>query len=731
MFPPVDGGGGSEEMSLSSATENSESKSTKHLKNHSKASTRVGESDDGSQPHTLSRRASLGTLGLAMATAGCLGSSGDGASENTSDGSDSQTVLDETQDPDVSVPERPLAQGGTIVCGVMQPPNVLNILRATNPNADLLLDLIYDYGITTDPVTHEWKPWVYTDWELQKQDTEQPEIVFDVRDDLVFTDGEPCGVEDVLFSWQYLNEQEPIQSSAWQTYEWTRTDDGEWDVRAKMTEQIGAWEERLLADVPTLPKHVWEGVGDDWQDHDPFEKGGPVGTGPGVVTEFRPDTAIILDLSETESGREDYEYPLTRQDWYVEHDAFVGNGPHLQRIRWRPFGSMSYMKWMEQAVRRGEVDTVTKIKNPTVETLRDDDDFQLITCVDSGFSYADWNHRREPLNDICLRQAMAFAWDEFFWVERLNEGLVLDGDIPYTPGYTTVRPESVFGTELLEDAAVEAFTFRAESDGSPEPDIEGIREFLENGEIIDGTAGTYVGTEYPGSLSGVEASYSEAQFDYSFEPAESSLLRGKGIEQELSVDGEPFSEFYDHGDRIQAKPMAYQNNPHNKDAWGRWAENVRKVGIPMEVDATARSELSGNIPYEAEYDIYDFEWKELSPNGNSVPLFLHSRFSNESVGEQQYSTNRNGYGNHEQYRSGTADDLIEEARTTFDTDKRREQWAKALERAYLDVALMPFSYDIVHWPLPSWARGAIEGLVDPTHSSWKTQMLNIYDEREQ
>ncbi|PSP19298.1 hypothetical protein BRC62_02070 [Halobacteriales archaeon QH_10_67_13] len=126
--------------------------------------------------------------------------------------------------------------------------------------------------------------------------------------------------------------------------------------------------------------------------------------------------------------------------------------------------------------------------------------------------------------------------------------------------------------------------------------------------------------------------------------------------------------------------------------------------------------------------MFELGWGGMSPTGDSLEFFFGSQFTNEgATGEQGYSFNASGYGNGDQFNSGGADDLIAEAKTTFDSQARNQQWASVSERAYLDVSYMTYNYDRVFWPHAANFSGAIDGLVDPPFGSWETQVLNMYD----
>ena len=675
---------------------------------------------------------SSGAGAAAVALAGCTGDDDDDDDEETADDepTDDEPGDDEPGDDE---PTDEIVPGGTLQYGLPEPADSHNYFLATSVYSAVANDLVYDFGVALDPFTYEVQPWVFTDWEIEDPESDSPVVRAQMRDDLVFNDGVEATPSDMVFTARFLNEQEPGQVTPWQDYESAEPGPGEWDIQLTLTEPNALWETQVLGGLPLFPEHIWSEVGDDWEGYDPWSdelsyqpgETGAVGTGPGVLTQWEPDTSFEIEFTDESVDREGYEYPLTRQDWYPSHDELTGDGPYLDRIQYLVYGEAEAMN---QGLLNNQVDVIYEAQTQTVRDAQDDPSLDVIQGPDSGLSYASWNHRQPPLNDISLRQAMAMMWDEFFWVQELNEGFVINGTVPYTPGYTAARPTQQFLGELDNDhPAINAFNFRAEQEGSPEPDVEAVRSFLENGEVIDGTEGTYAGQEYPGDISGAGASYSDALHEYSFGPVESSFLADadEDVDQELYVYGEPFSEFFDGPIEVLLRPPG--DNPDIGEAWFRWAENCRKLGIPMRIEPTAFNAIINNVPYEADFDMFELGWAGMSAVGSSLESFFSSDFTNEGgVGEEGYSFNHNGYGL-EQFEGGGADEIIDDALTAFDGEERNRLWASASERAYLDVAYMTYNYDRVFWPHSENFAGAIDGLVDPPFGSWTTQVMNMYD----
>lgn len=658
-----------------------------------------------------------GAGAVALSLAGCSGGGGQETTQTTEDDDDDETTTTEERDTVEDTGDIP--EGGTFVYGMWSNPDSANRMLASSVYSSLALNLVYEYGISLDPDTFEVRPNVYTDWTVENAGGEDssPDVYINVRDGLTWNDGEDFGIDDVIFSYNYLIENEvgnyasivaPIESVS--------EADNDWDVHMKLSNPVGVWESEQLGGVPMLPKHKWEGK--DYQSYDPMaeNENGPVGLGPGRLKQFEPDTAMQVVFD-----NEHYYETLAELDWKQEHDQLLAGGPFLDKVNFKIYGSESAAT---QAFFEGEIDThYGTLKTSEIPRAQDTDGVDLVKGYDSGFSYFGFNTRRPPLDDVSFRQAMSFMFDEYFWVTRLMQDYVIKGDFAQSPGYPAVRPDRVYADEMLSHPATEAFDFRAEE--SAVPDVEGVREFLTNGEVIDGSEGTYVGKDYPGSLSGVSASQSESRYDYSFGEVQSEVLQShEGADQEIRVDGQTIPEMMD-GDAITIFIDPPSDQPKEAKAIQRWVNNLRDAGIPIKTQAIEFNTMSASVYNEEDFDIYPMGWGGTGPFGSSAYTFFHSDNADDlSEGnDEAFMYNSTGYGLH----GGSADDLLWDARIEMDAQKRNELTAQALERIYLDMPYYLMDYADMRWPVNTEKfTGFIENLVDPAYASWTTEVNNIH-----
>lgn len=649
-----------------------------------------------------------GTTAVALSIAGC---STDNPKDTENEGE--QETTDDTPQKQTSEPDK-VPKGGTFTYGMSTKPDSPNILLSGSVYSATPLSLVYEYGTELDPVTYEVKPSVYTDWTVENTDGDdpKPDVYFNVRDGLTWNDGTEFTKEDVQFTYDYLLENMPGEyAGTLEPIEKVESASNEWDFHMKLKSTISTWEIDQVGGLPLLPKHRWEGK--DYKSYNPMDHGGPVGLGPGKLTKYNPDTSMQITF------RDDYDV-LSNLDWKQEHEQIIHGGPFLDKVNFKIYGGKSALT---QAFLQGEVDTqYGSIDTSKIEQVKNTEGQGLVKGYDSGFSYFGFNTRRQPLDDVAFRQAMAFAFDDYYWRVELKSGYVITGDYAQSPGYAGVRPDSVYSDDLLTDPATNMFDFRGNDNG--ELETAAIRKFLTEGKVITGEGGTYAGKEVPPSLSGVKASQSEAKYDYTFGDVQSDVLKDHGSDKEIRVDGKTIPEVMD-GDEIVLFIDPPKDTPKEAKAIERWVEYLRDIGIPISTQSLEFNTMAGKVYETEEFDIYPMGWGGTGPFGSSLWYFFHSANADDlsDGNEEEFVYNSTGYGLH----GGSSDELLQSAREEMDPKKRNKLAAQSIEKIYLDMPYMLMSYDKMRWPMNTakWS-GYVENLVDPAYANWDTEAMNLH-----
>lgn len=675
-----------------------------------------------------SRRRFLQGTGVAAVSAGLAGCSGNGDGTETS-GDESTPTPDQTPTEVENTDDIPT--GGIFDFGMGTSPNTLNVLASSSAYVGVITDRIYESGAAIDPVNFEMHPNVFTDWDYEvldetgEDDRPNVEVYFNVRTDgLTWNDGEEFTVDDVIFSYNYLMEQNPGgYAASINPIVSVEEHDGDWDCVMTLNQPNGTFAYDQLG-LPILPEHRWGDV-DDYQTYEPAETDfGPVGLGPGVVSQYDPDTAVEVSFADREG-----EYNLSELSWREEVSGIIAGGPFIDALRIRVYSSTSAL---HQALFQGDIDSLYEgVRTSRIEDAQDDENIELYDGFDTGYSHYSFNLRRTPLDDLPFRQALSFAFDDFYWTQQLQRGFAQQGDFVMPPGYTAVRPETGSDQELLEGPSTQAFTFRQASPSVP--DVENIRAFLTEGQMITGEEGTFVGQEYPGSLTGVTASQTEPKHDYSFGPVESEVLQESDAEpdQEIRVNGETITEINDGPLTMLLSPA--QEAPQTAQMVSDWLTSLHEVGIPIDREVVSFNTRVTRAYGSEDFDIFSMGWVNLSPFATNTlySLFHSDNADDHSVAEtegddENTSTllnNAMGYG---LFDDAGADDLIDEARTTLDAQERNQTSREAVERIYLDFPTMVTNYGVPKWPVSTEWSGALENIPGPGSTYLGTQFLQVH-----
>lgn len=614
--------------------------------------------------------------------------------------------------------------GGVFTMGIPASPKGLNILTTSSAYSLAILDSVYDGGTFLDPIDFRVRPWVFTDWTAEETDGGL-DVFFDVRDGLTFTDGEDLTLEDVKFTYRYLLEQNPGKyASILQPIESVEDADNDYDLHMRLNQVVGTYDSRQLQ-LPILPQHIWSEV-DDYTTYQPgnrTDEGRPVGTGVATVSTYNPDTAVGMQL------RPASEYQLTNAQWRRDHGTLAAGGPFVEEVRFKVYTSQSARV---EALLNGDIDSIYSSIPPSAERdARQNRTLELVQGDDTGFGYVGFNLRRPPLDDLAFRQALTFLWDDLYWVRRLNRNNDIEGDFVMPPGYQRVRPE--FGSddaEMLTDPAAQAFHFRESSPGTP--NIGGVRGFLTSGQLITGEGGTYAGQDYPGSLTGASASQSSPKHDYSFGPVQSSVLEDAGADREIRVNGRTVTD-------IRGGPLQYHSYPPEvvpelTEMDKRYVNNIRQLGIPIERQIIGFNQLLTDVFSKEDFDITHLGVGNITPFAVG---YLYNTFhsdnaddhdvveegsQNDQANDPRQLNNFTGYG----LEDAGADELIQEARTTLDTEQRNQLAREAVEQVYLDCPFMVFGYDKQKWPVNTADfEGFVGQIPGPGASNLGEQFLNV------
>lgn len=289
------------------------------------------------------------------------------------------------------------------------------------------LGLVYDRLLVVGP---SGKPEMWAAQSLTAVDDTTFEVV--LRDDLMFSDGEPVTPEDVKFTYNFLKENNAVYFQQYLENLEDISVDGQ-TIRFKLASPSAPFVAAALGQIPILPEHVWSNILEE--------------TGLSKPQDYR-NTNIVG------SG------PYTLEYWKEGREiSFKRNPDHFMKpqsgLLMVQFGSAEILT---SALAKGDIDISLQPLVPTViEEFREFDQLELVQAQSNGYMSARYNINSEVFSHRALRQALSHAIPRDAIIEE-----VLGGDA--APTASSIVPSNGFWTN--PDIAI------------PEYDLDKARQIL-------------------------------------------------------------------------------------------------------------------------------------------------------------------------------------------------------------------------------------------------------------
>lgn len=329
------------------------------------------------------------------------------------------------------------------------------------PGDIVSLDPAFSYDFTTNPVVTQitegllqfdeeglLQPLLAESWETVDPTT----YVYQIRDDIVFSDGTPMTIDDVIFSMERIKDPDTASYVGWMynnVEKIEQTDD--WEITVSLSQPDTLWRY-----VPaTTGGHVVSKAYFE-ENEDSFGKpdGGVMGTGAFEYVEWNTGSEIKLQKNEN----------------YWDENS----GPHLDEVVFKilPEGTT-----IVTGLKTGQVTATIGLPLDLIEVVQEMDDIE-IDAVDSYMSnFVALNVDVEPFDDVNVRKAMNYALDK----EAVMEKIVKDSG---APAYSVPVGPAMW--TFAEDQWEEAY------DELPDYsyDMEKAEEYLAKSSVPDGFSAT-------------------------------------------------------------------------------------------------------------------------------------------------------------------------------------------------------------------------------------------------
>ena len=270
-------------------------------------------------------------------------------------------------------------------------------------------------------------------------------VVLDLRDDVIWHDGEAFTVEDVKFTVDYFKE--------WTQSRFTRAlasiasaeITGDYQVTLSLTAPSPSLEVGTLADVPMLPQHIWSEIENPDEAVLGIETN--VGTGPYRLTEYVPDQFYRFEAN----GDYFAGAPLVNALVFVRYADTAGSIAALQSA---------------------EVDMLVNSVPPEQSTLLTGmGDIAIIQGPLFTTEMITYDMERAPFDQLAVRQAMSLAINRQDIIDTVYLG---NGTVGNT-GWT--HPASVYYNSAISAEYDPARAMALLDDaGITDSDGDGIRE---------------------------------------------------------------------------------------------------------------------------------------------------------------------------------------------------------------------------------------------------------------
>lgn len=334
----------------------------------------------------------------------------------------------------------PLA-GGTLVEATVgaptQPIPLLNDPLADPVGRDLIA-LIFE-GLVRVGADGLVEPGLAASYELDESGTSYR---FNLRRDVRWHDGRPFTADDVVFTLRSLqlieSPGEPAVAAVWQDALVDRLDD--YSVRVTLNAPYAPF--LSMARVPILPAHLLAGMAPDQWANAPFASS-LVGTGPFALVELREDGARLR-----------------------ANDAYYSGRPYVDQLELR---FIAGPEAAQAALARGDVTAFGARLTPQTASLAPGAGVRAATVPLDEYTILSFNLRRQPLDELPLRRALAQGLSKDALIEVALAGAVAPLDTPILPGWWAYTPEA---TWYASDKAAAA---RILSELGYELGIDGVR----------------------------------------------------------------------------------------------------------------------------------------------------------------------------------------------------------------------------------------------------------------
>lgn len=251
------------------------------------------------------------------------------------------------------------------------------------------------------------EPRLAESWEFSD---DRKKLTFHLRDDVVWSDGEPVTSADVVFSYRAWTDPDVAWESAYalEAVEGVEAVD-EHTVRFDFSRTYSTQLLDTAAGAVILPEHVWgQKPFDEWRNAGDWFRENLVVNGPFDLESWTPQQEVVLK----------------RNPLYYEEGL-----PYLDRLVLRIVPNQANQ--LTQLL-TGDLDLVIQLSPDDVERVKDAEDTRIIPFWTRGYISLGLNQRRAPFGQVEVRRAITYGIDRQTLVDSIwgEYGRVIASPIP-------------------------------------------------------------------------------------------------------------------------------------------------------------------------------------------------------------------------------------------------------------------------------------------------------------
>lgn len=235
-------------------------------------------------------------------------------------------------------------------------------------------------GLVAFDQNNEIVPVLAKSWEAVDDTT----YVYEIRDDVTFSDGTPMTMDDVMFS---LERTMNPDTGSYLQWTFSKVDSieqtGDWELTVHLTEPYSQFKYVFATTAGhIISKSYYEAHADNFG----TAEGGIMGTGAYVYDSWTSGQEIVLKKNENYWNKE--------------------KTPSVDTIVYKVIPEDTTRV---TALQTGEVDFTASTPQDMLETLYADDSLDVQSIETKGVTLVAFNTQRAPMNDVNLRKAIASA----------------------------------------------------------------------------------------------------------------------------------------------------------------------------------------------------------------------------------------------------------------------------------------------------------------------------------